>query len=144
MRRRGYVVWVIIAIAIASLFVAWRYAGYRLTNRTLPTGMTMAGLPVGDMTREQALNALEVAFATPLTVAYQEHQLPLSPSAVELHYDGDQTSANLDTALTVWRTLDGFVAYLVGRPPEPTEVPVAVGFSEQRLTRFLDLSLIHI
>jgi len=138
MHRRGYVVWVIIAMAMASLFVAWRYVGYRLTNRTLPAGMTMAGLPVGELTREEALNALEVAFATPLTVTYQEHQLSLSPTAVELRYDGEQTRANLDAALTVWRTLDGFLAYLLGRPLTTREVPVAVTFSEPRLTRFLD------
>jgi hypothetical protein len=137
-RTSRYIVWLIIIIAVAALFLAWQYLGYRLTNRTLPAGMTMAGLSVGDMTREQALNALEVAFATPLTVTYQERQLSLSPSTVELHYDGNQTSADLDAALTVWRTLDGFVSYILGHPLESQDVPVAVSYSEQRLTRFLD------
>jgi hypothetical protein len=137
-RKSGYIVWLIIFIAVAALFLAWQYLGYRLTNRTLPAGMTMAGLSVENMTREQALNALEVAFATPLTVTYQEHQLTLSPSTVELRYDDNQTRANLDAALTVWRTFDGFVSYLLGHPLESKEIPVAVSYSEQRLTRFLD------
>jgi hypothetical protein len=128
----------IIVIAVVALFLAWQYLGYRLTNRTLPAGMTMAGLSVENMTREQALNAIEVAFAQPLTVTYQEHHLSLAPIAVELRYDDDQTSANLDAALAVWRTFDGFVSYLLRRPFESKEVPVAVNYSEQRLTRFLD------
>jgi hypothetical protein len=137
-RKSGYIVWLVIAIALVALFLSWRYLGYRLTNRTLPAGMTMAGLPVEGMTREQALNALEVAFATPLTVTYQEHQLSLSPSTVELRYDDGQTAANLDAALTVWRTIDGFISYLLRRSFEPQDVPVAMSYSEQRLTRFLN------
>ncbi|MGD2176798.1 MAG: serine hydrolase, partial [Anaerolineae bacterium] len=130
--------WLIIVIAVVTLFLAWQYLGYRLMNRTLSAGMTMAGLSVENMTREQALNALEVAFATPLTVTYEEHQLSLSPSAVELRYDDKQTSANLDAALKTWGTLDGFVSYVLRHPVESQEVPVAVTYSEQRLTRFLD------
>jgi beta-lactamase class A len=137
-RKSGYVVWVIIFIAVATLLLAWQYLGYRLTNRTLPVGMTMAGLSVENMTREQALNALEVTFATPLTVTYQQHHLSLSPSAVELWYDGEQTGAHLDVALEAWWTFDGFVSYLLRHPIESKEVPVAVDYSEQRLTRFLD------
>jgi beta-lactamase class A len=137
-RRSGYIVWLIIVIAVVALFLVWRYLGYRLTVHTLPAGMTMAGLPVENMTPEQALNALDVAFARPLTVTYQEHHLHLSPTTVELHYDDEQTGANLDAALMSWRTFDGFVAYLLHHPIESKQVPVAVSYSEQRLTRFLD------
>ena len=137
-RKSGYIVWLIIVIAVAALFLTWQYLGYRLANRTLPAGMTMAGLSVENMTPEQGLNALEVAFATPLTVTYQEHLLSLYPGTVELQYDDSQTRANLDTALTAWRSLDGFISYLLGHTLESREVPVAVSYSEQQLARFLD------
>jgi len=137
-RKTGCFVWLVIVIAVAALFLAWQYWGYRLTNRTLPAGMTMAGLSVGDMTRAQALNTLEVAFATPLTVTYQNYTLSLCPSAVELRYDADQTAANLDSALSDWRGLDGFVSYALHRQSAPRSVPVAVTYSEERLSRFLD------
>jgi len=136
--RTGYVVWLIIAIAVVALFLAWQYSGYRLTSRTLPTGVTMAGLPVGGKTPAQALNALEVAFATPLKVHYQDRTLSLGPSVVELHYDADQTAANLDSALADWRGLDGFISHIVRREHPPTSVPVAVTYSEERLSHFLD------
>jgi hypothetical protein len=137
-RKRGYIVWLVIFIAVAALFLAWQYLGYRRTNRTLPAGMTMAGLSVENMTREQALNALEVAFATPLTVTYQEHHLSLSPSSVELRYDIGQTSANLDAALADWQSFDGFVSYVLRQPVESKEVPVEITYSEERLTRVLE------
>jgi hypothetical protein len=137
-RKSGYIIWLIIFIAVAALFLAWQYLGYRLTNQTLPTGLTMAGLSVENMTREQALNALEVHFATPLTVTYQEHHLSLSPSAVELRYDVEQTSANLDAALADRQTFDDFLSYVLRHPVESREVPVAIAYSKQRLTRVLD------
>ena len=136
-RRSGYFAWFIIVAAVVALFLAWQYFSFRLGNRTLPAGMTMAGLSIEGMTREQALNALEVAFATPVEVIYQGQPLSLPADSVELRYDAEETAANLDAILSVRKGLDGFIAYILRRPPEPVDVPVAVSYSEQRLDDFL-------
>ncbi len=136
-RKTEYLVWLVIAIAVVTLFLAWQYRGYRLTRRALPAGMTMAGLPVGGMTRAQALNALDVAYATPLTVTYEDQKMTLSPSVVELRYDADETAANLQSALADWYGLDGFVSYILDQQLVSESVPVAVTYSEKRLSRFL-------
>lgn len=137
-RKSGCIVWLVILVALVVLFLAWQYLGYRANTRTLPTGMTMAGVSVENMTREQALNCLEVAFATPLSVRYQNRRLTLSPHTVDLRYDADQTAANLDAALADWRGLEGFLAYLLRRPVGPENAAVAVSYSEERLARFLN------
>jgi hypothetical protein len=137
-RKSGCLVWLIIAVAVAALFLAWQYWDYCQASRTLPVGMTMAGLPVGDMTRAQALNALDVAFATPLTVTYQDHALALYPSVVDLRYDADETAANLDSALADYRGVEGFISYVLRREPAPKAVPVVVTYSEAQLSRFLE------
>ena len=134
-RIAGSVVALVAVVGI--LFLAWQYTAYRASLETLPQGMTMAGLPVEGMTREQALNALEVAFATPLEVAYQEEWIALSPSSVELRFDAEQTAANLGAALTDKRSLDGFISYVMRQPTESVNVPVAVYYSEDRLEGFL-------
>jgi beta-lactamase class A len=136
-RRTGYIAWFIIIAAVAALFLAWQYFSFRLAHRTLPAGTTMAGLSVEGMTREQALNALEVAFATPLDVVCQEQRLSLAPNSVELRYDADQTAANLDATLSARGGLDGFIAHVLRRPLGPVDVPVAVSYSDQRLDGFL-------
>jgi len=136
-RRTGCIAWLIIIAAVAALFLTWQYFDYRSAGRTLPAGMTMAGLSVEGMTREQALNALEVAFATPLELTYQEQRLSLSPDSVELRYNADETAANLDGVLAARGGLDGFIAHVLRRPPDPVDVPVAVSYSEERLDGFL-------
>lgn len=136
-RRSGIIAWLVIIAAVVTLFLAWQYFGFRLANRTLPAGTTMAGLSVEGMTREQALNALEVTFATPLEVMYQEQSLSLPPDVVELRYDAEQTAANLDAVLSAQRSLDGFIAHVLRRPSEPVDIPVTVSFSQTRLDGFL-------
>jgi hypothetical protein len=133
----GYIVWLVILITLVVLFLAWQYLGYRAVTHTLPTGMTMAGISVEDMTREQALNCLEVALATPLSVSYPDRRLMLSPHTVDLRYDANQTAASLDAALADWRGLAGFLVYLLRCPIESSDVPVAVSYSEVELSHFL-------
>jgi len=136
-RKTGCIAWLIIIAAVAALFLTWQYVGFRLSSRTLPAGMTMAGLSVEGMTREQALNALEVAFATPVEVTYQEQRLSLSPDSVELRHNAEETATNLDAVLSAREGLDGFIAHVLRRPPDPIDVPVAVSYSEERIDGFL-------
>jgi hypothetical protein len=136
-RRSGYIAWLIIIAAIAALFLIWQYVGFLLAGRTLPAGVTMAGLSVEGMTPEQALNALEIAFATPVEVNYRDQRLSLSPDSVGLRYDVEKTAASLDHALAARRGLDGFIAYVLRRPFDPVDVPVAVEYSDERLDGFL-------
>ncbi len=136
-RKGGIIVWLVIALAVPALFLTWQYIGFRAAARTLPSGMTMAGLSVAGMTREQALDTLNVAFAAPVQVTYQDQQLSLPPDSVELRYDAAKTEANLDHALAARNGLDGFISYILRRPPEPVDVSVAVTFSDERLDGFL-------
>ena len=136
-RRTGCIVWLTIVVAVLVFFLAGEYRSFHLANRTLPTGMTMAGLSVEEMTRDQALNALDVAFAMPVEVMYQDQYLSLSPDSVELRHDTGETAARLDEALAGREGFDGFVAHVLGRSPGPVDVPVAVSYSEERLDSFL-------
>lgn len=135
--KSGIIIWLVIIVAVSGLFLTWQYVGYRSASRTLPAGMIMAGMPVAGMTREHALDALGVAFATPVKVTYQEQRLSLSPDSVELRYNAEKTAANLDQALSARAGLDGFIAHVLRHPLEPVDVPVAVTFSEERLAGFL-------
>jgi beta-lactamase class A len=136
-RRTGLIAWFAVIAAIVALLLAWQYLDYRAASRTLPAGMTMAGLPVGGKTREQAFNELEVAFAMPVEVVYQGEQMSLAPDTVELRFDTERTAANLDATLAAQSGFDGFVAHVLRQPPDPVDVPVAVTYSAERLDGFL-------
>jgi len=136
-RKSGIIIWLVIIITIPALFLTWQYVDYRSASRVLPAEMSMAGLLVEGMTPDHALNALEVAFATPVEVTYRGQPLSLSPDSVELRYNAEETRASLDEILAARSGFDGFIAHVLRRPPEPVDVPVAVAFSEERLAGFL-------
>lgn len=136
-RKTGIIAWLVIVVAVLALFLTWQYFDFRSASRTLSPGMTMAGLSIEGMTREQALQALEAALAIPVEVTYQEQQLSLSPDSVELRYNAEETAANLDAVLAARGRFDGFIAHILRRPLDPVDIPVAVNYSEERLDGFL-------
>ncbi len=136
-RRGGYIAWLIIMAAMAILFLAWQYIGFRLSVRTLPAGMSMAALDVGGMARDQALNLLERRLATPVEITYRDQHMSLSPDTVELRYNAQETAANLDSVLSDYRGFEGFIAYVLRRPIAPVDVPVSISYSQERLDGFL-------
>lgn len=136
-RRIGCIAWLIIISAIVTFFFAWQYFGFRQANRTLPAGMTMAGLSVEGMTREQALDGLAGAFGASVQVTYRDQRLALSPDNVELRYNAEETASKLNEKLGAREGFDGFIAHVLRRSLGPVDVPVAVGYSEERLDSFL-------
>jgi len=136
-RKAGLVFWIMVALIVIVLFLIWEYIGFRSDTRFLPPDTTMAGLQVGGRTPEQALNALEVAFSTPIEVTYVGKELSLDPTTVDLNFDLKQTAAHLDAALAPWRGINGFVAYVLRRYPGSMDVPAAVSYSSEGLDSFL-------
>jgi hypothetical protein len=130
-------VWIIVAVACVVIFVAWAFLGYSDSLRTLPAEMTISDLPVGGRTREEALNAVEVALATPLELLYQDDVILLPRDTVGFRYDVERSTVGIDAAVEYRRGLDGFVAYVLRSEAEPIDVPVMVSFSRERLEGFL-------
>ena len=44
-RRTSIIVWAAVVVGVIALFLIWQYLGYRAETRTLPVGMTVAGVP---------------------------------------------------------------------------------------------------
>ncbi|TET52541.1 MAG: hypothetical protein E3J64_04955, partial [Anaerolineales bacterium] len=137
MRRRSRTVYWVIGVALAALFVAWQYREFSLASLELPEGMAIGGLSVGGMSRAEALAAVESALAEPVEIVYQEQILSLPRDTVELRYDPEGTTANLDEALKPRRGLEGFLSFIVRRPMQPVDVPVGATYSAERLDGYL-------
>ena len=132
-RRIGCLIWLVIAMLAVIMLLAWQYIRFRLDSRVLPEGTTMAGLSVAGRTPEEALNAMDVAFSTPIEISYQGERILLPPDSVELRYDPEITAHNLAAAMQA----RNFIAYVLHSPTAPLEIPVAVTYSIERLDEFL-------
>jgi beta-lactamase class A len=136
-RRSRALVWLIVIIAAAALFLAWQYIDFGQASQVLPDGLKIGGLGVGGMTRAEALAAVEAALAEPVAVIYQEETLLLPRDTVELRYDPEGTTANLDAALRPCRGVQGFISYVLRRPVEEIDVEISATYSSERLDGYL-------
>ena len=129
--------WSIVGAAAVALFLAWQYIDFGHVSQVLPDGLTIGGLPVGGLSRAEALGAAEAALAEPVEIVYQEHALSLPRDTVELRYDPEGTTANLDLALRPRRGVQGFISHVLRRPMEPVDVEVSASYSAERLDGYL-------
>ncbi len=141
--RRSNIGWFfLLLLTVLILGSAWLYTNWQAGRTVLPTGLTVSGLDVGGMTREQALNAIVLAYTAPITVYYQDQTTQLLPEMVDLAVDLEATQANLDEVLSAQQSTEGFFAYtldrLLGRERRPEPAYAIVNYSRERVDAFLE------
>ncbi len=121
------------AIALTALEMA-QYS--RLQNR-LPVDTMIAGVPVGGLTRDEAIQRLLEVYSTPVELVYDDAVIWLEPAAVGFELDFNSMFGALEASRqqrSFWR---GFWEFLWGRRPPRQEVPLVATYSQTRLRAFL-------
>lgn len=141
--KAGRIAWLLFILITTLILVgAWLYTGWRSSQRVLPQGVFVRGLPVGGMTREQALNALAEAYARPVTVYYRDKEILLVPEMVGLALNVEATAEQLEQVLLAQSGFDGFIQYVLGealnREQQIWEIPAIVHYERQRIDAFLE------
>ncbi len=135
-RGCGWVVLLIVAVLLAIM--GWQFLKYRATLDVLPADVSIAGLDVSGMRVDQALAALDGAYAQPVILRYQDEEIMLTPESVAFSFDRDSVQAAVEEVLASRKSLEGFMTYLLRRPPEPVEITPQTTFSVERLNGFLN------
>jgi hypothetical protein len=130
--------WLSVLFLLAALILAtFQLIRYSRIRANLPSGLTIAGVPVGGLDRQQAAQRLLEAYSIPVEILYNEGVIHLAPSVIDFQLDleGMLAAADLErTQELFWR---GFWDYLWGRQESPAEVPLRSSFSEPRLRSYL-------
>jgi beta-lactamase class A len=102
-----------------------------------PAGLTVAGVPVGRLNRQEAAQRLLEVYSLPIELDYNGSiiQMPLSRINFSLNIESMLAAAELDrTNLPFWQ---GFWDYLWGRSSAPKDVPLVISYSEESVRAFL-------
>jgi beta-lactamase class A len=137
--------WILLFLLL-TLFVlggAWFYTTWQSSQNVLPAGLMINEQPMGGMTREQALNAIEQVYTSPISVTYAGISVPpLLPEMIELHVDMEATQENLDSVLIQEATAEAFLQdilnRLLQREPQTYDVKAVVLYSRDRVNRYLE------
>ncbi len=110
---------------------------YSRVRTRFPAGLNIAGIPVGQLDRQEAAERLLAVYTLPVELHHNEAVIHLDPAVVgfELSLDSMLAAADLQrTERSFWL---GFWDYLWDRRTLPSDVPLDAGYSEVRLQTFL-------
>jgi len=104
---------------------------------TYPSGLTIAGVPVGNLNRQQAAQRLLEIYTLPVELHYNENTIQLSPASIGFELNMDSMLAAADQERTRTPFWQAFWDFLWGRTTSPGDVPLVVNYSTDRLRAFL-------
>ena len=116
-RRRAsgtFLTWVSLVFLLAAIILTvLQLVTYSRVRTRFPRGMTIAGVPVGELDRQEAANRLLAVYSTPVEMVYGESLIQMEPSVVgfELNIDSMLAAADLERIDThFWFGFGDFVS----------------------------------
>jgi beta-lactamase class A len=103
----------------------------------LPNGLTIAGIPVGQLDRQQAAQRLLAAYTLPVELRYNDAVIQINPSVVGFELDLESMLAVAELERTRQPFWIAFWNFLWGTPETQANIPLRVTISEERLRTFL-------
>ncbi len=126
----------ILLLAAIGLLISQLIVFSRL--RTIyPSGMRIADIPVGGLTRQEAAQRLLEAYSVPVELRYGDAVIQMDPSVVGFELDMDSMMAAAELSRTSGEFWSAFWEYLWNRTPPPQSVPLRATYSETRLRQYL-------
>ncbi|RPI87890.1 MAG: hypothetical protein EHM41_03290, partial [Chloroflexi bacterium] len=130
--------WLSLALTLISitLFILQLIRFSRLWAN-FPSGLTMAGIPVGQLDRQLAAQRLLEVYSLPVELHYSGQVIQLDPSVVAFELDLDSMLAAAELERVKKPFWNAFWEYLWGIPSTTGNVPLRITYSEQRLRDYL-------
>jgi beta-lactamase class A len=122
------------------LFV-WQLARFSRIWGNYPSGLTIGGVPVGQLNRQQAAQRLLEIYSMPVEVLYHsginDAAIQFNPSVIGFEIDTESMLAAADQERTRQSFWMAFWENLWGGAATPVDIPLRASFSESRLRIYL-------
>jgi beta-lactamase class A len=131
--RWGSLLLVLLAVVVTTLQLV-RFSRLWVN---FPYNMSIANVPVGQLSRQSAAERLLTVYSLPIELYYNDALIDLSPTAIGFTLDTDSMLAAADqerTRLSFW---EAYWNYLWDRPVSPINIPLRASYSEDRLRDYL-------
>jgi beta-lactamase class A len=130
--------WISIFLLIAAVgLTTVQFIRFSRLRLTYPSGMEIADVPVGNMSRQEAAQRLLEAYSQPVELRYDDQVILLQPSVTGFELDLESMLAAADLVRTNQSFWSGFWDFLWGRQISGGSVPLRADYSEERLRTYL-------
>ncbi|MCP4428599.1 MAG: serine hydrolase [Chloroflexi bacterium] len=124
-----------VALSIFLLVKLYQYAGFR---QYYPAGLTIAGVDVGGMTRDEASELLNNRYIdAPVAIYHRENVFDINPAQANFTLDRETMLSEADFQRVQQDFWAGFWGFLWGRPIEVEPVPLAATHDREALREVL-------
>jgi beta-lactamase class A len=106
-----------------------------------PASLTIAGIPVGQLNRQETAQRLLTVFSQPIELYYNDAVIDLNPTTIGFTLDTDSILAAADQERTRTSFWQEFWNYLWDRPLQPVNIPLRATYSEDRLRAYLETEI---
>lgn len=132
--------WITVSLMVGiSLFLLYKLYQYAGTRTYLPTGLTIGGVDVGQMTEEEATAALSARYVdAPVMLFHGDNSFELMPAQAEFTLNFDAMLSQADNERTRQDFWSGFWGFLWGRPVQVNPVPLAATHNREALRAVLE------
>jgi len=124
-------------IAAAIVITMVQLTTYSRLRNNYPAGMTVAGVPVGGVTPQIAVQRLLQVYNMPVEIQYAGAIIHMDPGVVGFQIDTEAMLAEADRYRTGNSFWGGFWGYLWNQPNATTNVPLKASLNEERLRAYL-------
>ena len=123
----------LILFSFVLLFLLYQGFLYRLQRDKYPTGMTVAGVDVAGLTREEAAARITERFSAPVYLYHKEERVPVNPQDVGFVMDLETMLDEADAIKEANSFWQGFIEFMAQRPLDPVNVKLIAGYDREAL-----------
>ena len=142
MRRRGAVP-ILQLLSLGLIFASAALSGmmlvrYSRMRAAFPTGMIVAGVPVGGLDQKEAADHLTQVYGLPVELHYDDAVIQMKPATAGFELDLAAMIAAADLQRVNQPFWTAFWDFLWNRLPPSTDVPLSARISKERLRDYLE------
>ena len=128
----------VVLILVAIVLLTVQLAAYSRQRANYPTGMRIAGIPIGEMDRQGAAARLLEVYSLPVELVYENEIIQLNPAVVGFEADIESMLAAADLEREGGSFWNGFWNDLWGGQSAAQDVPLTSNYSENLLRSYLE------
>ncbi len=131
--RWGSLVLVLLAVVVTVLNLV-RFSRLWINY---PSNLSIAGVPVGQLSRQAAAERILTVYSQPIELFYNEATITLDPNTIGFVLDTDSMLAAAEQERTRSSFWVSYWNYLWDRPVQAVDIPLRASYSEERLRLYL-------
>lgn len=124
---------IIFLLFLGGLYLVYQGLMYNLQRDKFPTGMTIAGVDVAGLTRDEAAARITEQFSAPIFLYHQEERVPINPVEVGFSLDLETMLDQAEAAKGQKSFEEGFVEFVLKRPFAPVNIKLIAGHDNEAL-----------